>query len=304
MLPAARAISLISGARRSFASGHFVAVVLLAAAIPAASPSSGQTPEVPPALPGEAAVLREPPLLHGPIFDGPTMPPPASDQLLRLIASLVRENIPEHYENNKDWDLRKKVYAGVKLRRDGWRIKTKRRWKSAKHGRWRRFRVDLIDPDKRLEVRLSNFRWVAENRFHVRLMILADLELFARQARWNYDVQLYSLHVDAHARVQMEVDATVGFHLDPSEVPPALVVAPVVERAELDLRRFEVDRISHIRGDVAKELGNAAEGLIRREIVDRRSAKLADRMNRQIERHRDDLRISIADWLTEWLASD
>lgn len=242
-------------------------------------------------------------VVSGPVLSGAAVPAPASDQLLRLVASLVRQNIPQRYQNDKEWEQTKKVYAGVKLRRDGWQLKTKRRWKEARHGRWRRYRVELIDPDQRLEVRLSDFRWLTDNRFQVRLTVLADMELFARQARWNYDVQLYSVHVDARARLQIEVDATIGFHLDPTEIPPALVVAPVVDRAGLDLRRFEVDRISHLGGDLAEELGDAAEGFIRREIVERQSEKLADRVNRQIERHRDDLRISVADWLAEWLAT-
>lgn len=321
----AGAISSSSDGRRGIASAHFVAAALFAAVALRTPAAQGQSMETPPSSGGQGPLLRQPPKLLGPDGLAPsaniqprdrpplivadaavdamaTMPAPASAQLLQVIASLVRENIPEHYQNDKDWNRTKKKYAGIKLRRDGWRIDTKRRWKEVRHGRWRRYRIDLINPDERLEVRLSDFRWLAENRFHVRLTIVADMDLFARQARWNYDVQLYSIHVDAHARIQMQVDTTVGFHFDHSVLPPALVVAPVVERAQLELQRFEVDRISHIHGDLAKELGNAAEGLIRREIIDRQSAKLAERMNHQIQRHSDDLRISVADWLTRWLA--
>jgi hypothetical protein len=64
---------------------------------------------------------------------------------------------------------------------------------------------------------------------------------------------------------------------------------------------MEVDRIGHIGGDAAEEIGEAIEGIVRSEIIKPQSEKLAEKINRQIDKRRDRLRISMGDWLVDWL---
>src|SRR6056297_680341 len=105
------------------------------------SPDAAQPPDQPEAtsLPAgpllQGPQLLAPPLQSEPLISatavGPAenfMPEATSRGLLEFITDLLREQIPETYLEDKDWNKTKKVYAGVRIRRDGLKLKTKRRW--------------------------------------------------------------------------------------------------------------------------------------------------------------------------------
>lgn len=233
-----------------------------------------------------------------------SLPTAEAEQFLQLIADLVRSNLPAQHIDEKHWNKTKEVYAGVHFRRDGWNIETKRRWRTVNHGLWRRFQVDLIDPKEFLELTVSNVAWLPNGRLQFSLQATAAVKIHVRQARWNLDIRLYSAHVEARAKVQLNVDANVGFQIDPTVFPPALALDPVVDQAALRMMSLEVDRIGHIGGDAAEEIGNAVEGLIKSEIIKPQSEKLAEKLNRQIDKRRDRLRVSMGDWLQEWFKTE
>ncbi len=232
------------------------------------------------------------------------MPEAASERMLQFIAGIVRDNIPNQHVNEKDWNKTKEVYAGIKFRREGLKLETERRWKTVNHGLWRRYQVDLINPDQTLQVKISDVYWMPDNRLHFHLQVTSTVRVHARQARWNLDVKLYSAHVEAKATVLLDVDAHVGFQIDPTFLPPALVLDPTVAKASLHMASFEVEKIGHLGGDLAEELGDATENIIRRELIEPQSDKLTDKLNRQIDKRRDSLKVAIGDWLTQWLAPD
>lgn len=232
------------------------------------------------------------------------MPEAASERMLQFIAGIVRDNIPNQHVNEKDWNKTKEVYAGIKFRREGLKLETERRWKTVNHGLWRRYQVDLVNPDQTLQVKISDVYWMPDNRLHFHLQVLSTVRVHARQARWNLDVKLYSAHVEAKATVLLDIDAHVGFQVDPTFLPPALVLDPIVANASLQMASFEVDKIGHLGGDLAEELGDATEGIIRRELIEPQSDKLTDKLNRQIDKRRESLKVAIGDWLTQWLSPD
>jgi hypothetical protein len=232
------------------------------------------------------------------------LPTAEAEQFLQLVADLVRSNLPAQHVDEKHWNKAKEVYAGVHFRRDGWNIETKRRWRTVNHGLWRRFQVDLIDPNQFLELTVSNVVWLPNGRLQFSLQATAAVKIHVRQARWNLDIRLYSAHVEARAKVQLDVDANVGFQIDPTVFPPALALDPVVNQATLRMTSLEVDRIGHIGGDAAEEIGNAVEGLIQSEIIKPQSEKLAEKINRQIDKRRDRLRVSMGDWLQDWFKTE
>ena len=61
--------------------------------------------------------------------------------------------------------------------------------------------------------------------------------------------------------------------------------------SSIDLIDFRLHEISKLDGPIATELGRALRDLVQRE-VERRREKLVVRINRQIEKHRDELRLS------------
>lgn len=258
-----------------------------------------------PISPLQGLQLIAPPLQPAPLVAADTavdpqalLPDGASQSTSDFIAELLREHIPVEYVDDKEWNRTKEVYAGVKLSRDGWNLKTKRRWKEVNHGRWRLIHLRMINPDQRMKILLSDVYWQEDGRLHGKLQITTDISVMARQQLWNLGVRIYSAHVESRATLTLNVEATIGFGFDTTEVPPAVVVDPQVIAASLQMDAFEVDRIGHLGGDFAEELGDAAESLIRREIVKPQSRKLASKMNRQIDKRRDRLRLSMGDWLT------
>lgn len=228
------------------------------------------------------------------------LPEAASKAMYGFLASIIRENIPEKHTEDKEWNRTKEIYAGIKFRREGLKIETERRWKTVNHGLWRKYEVQLIDPDNRLTVRLSDVHWQPDGRLHAHLTIIAETFVTAWQTQWNLGIRVYAIRSEAKITMQLDVDATIGFGLDNTAFPPALVVDPHIHNASLQMSSFHVDRIGKLGGDISEELGDSIENLVRKLVVKPQSEKLAAKLNRQIDKKRDDLRIEAGDWLNRW----
>ena len=73
-----------------------------------------------------------------------------------LITDIILDNIQHHYEKKDDWGQQKQIVSGLRVWRDGLKIKTKRRRKSVNHGSWKRYSIDLTDPEEEFQVKISN----------------------------------------------------------------------------------------------------------------------------------------------------
>lgn len=104
----------------------------------------------------EAAL--EPPALEGPVGD--------------VIHKLVLDAIPHEYEDTRKWGGTKRVWDGVKVELDGLKVKTKRRWKDARHGTWKRYRLRLINPEEEFQIRLENVRQTPSNQIAFDLIVM------------------------------------------------------------------------------------------------------------------------------------
>ncbi len=217
-----------------------------------------------------------------------------------LITAIVRENLPDQYESRDHWGDTKEIWAGLDVRLDGLRIDTKRRKKQVNHGTWKLYRVRFIEPEKYLHVDVQNIRELPNGRVEFDLLADARLDVFARLAQWELGVQLISLSVNAEARTQFRVRCDLGLKLDPSKLPPDVLLDPMVSQAEVRLADFRVRRISQIGGSVARELGEEARDLLDKELA-KQNQKLPSKINRQIDKNRDKLRLSVQDLLTsQW----
>jgi len=230
------------------------------------------------------------------------MPDAEAGRLRQIVGDLIRSSIPETYQNEKDWGHQKRIYAGVKVRRDGWKIDTKRRWREVNHGAWTRYEIRLIDPDQHMKADLHDLRWLPDGTATFQLTLAGRLNCFARRSRWNYGVQLWSFNVDADADIEITIVGSIGVGLDYVNIPPDVVVKPVIESAQIAVPRFEVNRISEVGGDFAEGIGDALEGILRDEIISKQQVKLVERMNRQIARKEETLRFSMSDWLSKLLS--
>ena len=135
------------------------------------------------------------------------------------------------------------------------------------------------------------------NAWRIDSSISTPANFYVRVQRWNLGVQAYSISVRGKMNLSMRVKNTLAMRADFSEVPPAMRLEVNVETASISIDRFEVERISKIGGDVAEELGDLAENTIGKIWLRKENKRLVHRLNSTIEKNRDDLRWSMADWL-------
>lgn len=219
-----------------------------------------------------------------------------SPEFQALLTGLVRENLPDKYEDKKKWGQTKDLTVGLRIRHDGLRIKTKRKRKELNHGSWEMYRLELIDPEEDFELRIENLRESADGRLEFDFLAEARFRAFGRWARWQRGVQLISLSADADARVRLRTHCLVAIRLDPTRLPPDVLLEPHVTAADLRLLDFRLLSLSDLKGPLAKQLGRALENVVEDKLEGKRK-KLLEKMNRQIEKRRDKLRFSLRDLL-------
>jgi hypothetical protein len=224
----------------------------------------------------------------------------ATSDLEDWLRWLILKNLPPSYEDNRRWGLEKNVYDGFRFRREGWRIETKRQYETVKHGTWSRYYLEFIEPAERLELCLRRFEIPSEEQFLMEIRIEAPLRAFGRISQWHRDVQLLSLSANAEVTARLDVAAMVAMRVNPLVFPPEIQFEPQVQRADLQLVQFEVQRISQLHGPLAEELGKG----VRQMVDDRLSAysdKLVLKMNEQLAKQHDKLRLSLGQALPKEL---
>jgi hypothetical protein len=217
-----------------------------------------------------------------------------------LLRNLVLNNLPAEYENTKRWGGTKRVWDGLHVSLDGLRVKTKRRWKDARHGTWKRYRAWLINPAEEFDIRIENMVVTPQGKTAFDVVIDARLGVWGRLSKYVRDVQLLSISAEADARVRMQVRCEMSLRLDGSKFPPDVLLEPHVVSAQLTLIDFRLIRISDLDGPLVREFGEELHDILQDEITHRQT-KLVDRINRQIEKHRDDLRLSVSDMASSGL---
>ncbi|MFO0916337.1 MAG: hypothetical protein U0795_25490 [Pirellulales bacterium] len=229
------------------------------------------------------------------------------DNLQLLVRRSLLENLPNPYEDRRHWGGTTKVIDGWDVWRDDWRIKTKRKWKEVNHGNWYAYKLTQVDPASNLSIAVTDLHEVAPGTLDLTVTLKSRVKAFARMSRWRYGVQTISLSMDAEADVETRLDCHVQTRLDFAHLPPDLVIQPEVRRAELKVPRFEVERISQIHGDVAEELGRQLHKVLNGQLEDLQP-KLAERINRQLRKRPDRLRLSLHDWVNDswqdWVVPD
>jgi hypothetical protein len=217
----------------------------------------------------------------------------AEPGLSELVTALVRAQLPHQYEKKKNWNQTKEVFDGWHIARDGLRVKTKRKTRKVNHGTWTMYRIDLTQPDQ-FNIRVSNLRALDDGRAALDAEIATPLALFGRLSEWQYGVQLVSLSADADARVRLNTTLAVRLKLLPGgKLVPDVLLEPEVLSARLTLEEFRLHRLSQLHGPLVKQLGKEAHDVIQDELNDR-NAQLVRKMNQQIAKKQDRLRLSLS----------
>lgn len=245
-----------------------------------------------------------------------SLPPVASTQLpfgeltpdqargsVQWLADLAMQKLPPQFDGDKDWGNTKQIWSGVKLRFEGLKLRTKRRHRDVNHGRWVSYqlklpprlasdRANLSINDVTLEDSSLGKHWRVDSS------LVIPMDFVARVQRWNRGIKLFSVTVEGWMKVRIRSQSTITFHFDYADVPPGIIVDPRVVSSDLKLESFEVNRVSRIGGDLAEGWGEIVQEVIVERFVRSTNDRLTEKLNRSIDKNRDDLRLSISSLFT------
>lgn len=217
-------------------------------------------------------------------------------ELASWVRWLVLRNLPPSYEDNRKWNRTKEVFNGITLRREGWKLETKRKRKTAKHGTWSRYYIEFIDPEEKLAIEITKIEFPKGGPIRVETKVIAPLKLFGRVSEWVRDVQLYSISTNATATIEMNVVCDIQVRINPLKVPPDVEFLPVILDASVGLQNLDIERISQIQGPAADVLGKGIRDILDSRLEDYRE-KLVQKMNAEILKQKGKLKLSIQEWL-------
>jgi hypothetical protein len=220
-----------------------------------------------------------------------------SPELVGWIRWLVLQNIPESYEDNKQWGKQKAVFEKLDIDIRGLRIDSEKKYKKVNQGTWTRYFIELVDPAEKLKFEISNLTQPRPGTMRYDVAIQADLHLFGRLSQWQRDIQLISISANADATAKLNATCEVDVVMNPLKVPPDIEFRPKVVAAHLELVNFRVHRISQIGGPLAKHLGNNLREILEDKLRDY-DDKLVEKINKQIAKQQDKLHLSLQDWVS------
>jgi hypothetical protein len=210
----------------------------------------------------------------------------SADATARIVAQLIAEAIPREYERSKDWGRTTRITTGVRSSGNFFKFDVHSKKSAVNDGVWKRYRATMIDPDKNLAVRIDNLRSLDAGRIAFTLFATTKLHCWGRAKVYESGVHLISLEAEADTKVRLWLDCEIALEMAPGSFLTGIAVRPRVESARMKLDEFRLTRISDVRGPIVRELGDGLRHWIEDEL---NGPKLADKLNRSIEKRRDRL---------------
>jgi hypothetical protein len=211
----------------------------------------------------------------------------APEIVSQLAARVIEESIPRQYERSKDWGRTKEITTGLRSSGNFFKFDIHRRKTAVNHGVWTKYRATLVEPEKHLAVRIENLRNLGGGRMALTLFVTAKVQGWARTKVYERGVHLISVEAEGTTSVRLWLDTEISIEPLPSHAfVPGVAIRPEVKDARLKLDDFQLKRISNLRGDLAREIGDGLRHVIEDELS---GSKLAAKVNRSIEKRRDQL---------------
>jgi hypothetical protein len=186
------------------------------------------------------------------------------------------------------------MVVGLRTEGSGLNTTFHRRKKQVDHGVWKHYRVRVIEPEQNLSVQLTRLEPIAPGRIGFTLRIDAKLDAWARAKVYRYGVHLIALEVEGDTRMVLDLSGEIGLQVTTVDGAPGMSVDPRVTDARLQLDDFHIRRVSEARGPLVKELSGSVRRVIEEEA---NGPQLVEKLNRAIDKKRDRLVFSTADWL-------
>lgn len=214
--------------------------------------------------------------------------PTANQAIAELAKEIILDSIPPQYEKSDNWGHQDEFHVGYHWVERGGRWHFDKRIKRLNDGLWRKYTVKLIDPQQNLRVRFTKPRPAGERRTKFQVFLTAKLWTDARQERWRVGVKGLNFHIEAEATVEIRLDIEIGIEPVDGASLGTIEIKPTVTGVGLRLVDLTLKKFDKIGGDLARELGNAAEDILAGELH-KREGEVQKKINAEIKKKREKL---------------
>ena len=224
----------------------------------------------------------------------PNVPPAAAaaeESLARVLRTEILENLKGSYHGSEDWGRTTKAWSGIEVEGKGLKLKFSKREKEVRHGLWKKYEVELVDPHQNLHVRVANLRSDGPGRMAGQVLLDAKLHGTTRLERWRQGVKFLNFKAEADSTVEIRLDFTLAVKFVPGRFLRDVIVEPKITSVGLKMTEFDLKRVSKIDGWLAHELGDSLKDTVADQLR-RREVKVAEKINLAIEKKKDRLRFS------------
>jgi hypothetical protein len=232
---------------------------------------------------------------------------PAKDytDLSRLIHQVVVKEMPKEFEDRSGWGQMVPLTEKVRfpnLPRTKIRIGDKEGYP---HGLWKKFKVRIDDPAKDLKIMVKEFSKLDAKTFRVVVDTVVAFNGEGEVQNWQKGVALGKINGEADAVLGLGMVFDVGVTFNTKKFPPEVNVAPKLADLKIDLKDFNLRRVSNpttnlgLEGEAAKNLfGDMKESL--NSLIKNLEPDIRRRANEAIEQARvnvKDYQLSKDSWL-------
>lgn len=210
-----------------------------------------------------------------------------------IVRSVLLTAIPDKYEDCKHWDRRREVFDGVRVQQRGVHLQVTERRKLVNDGAWYKYRIELPNPDQRLQLTFGEIHTEGAGAFSCTVHVVVKPRCTAWFEQWVLGVKGLNLKVVSDATVHMYATCRLAIRAEfrPNSLLPDVVLEPSLVSLKLRLTDIETHRIGVIGGDVAEQLGNGSRRFLA-DLLKDREAKVLKKVNAAIAKKRDTLRLS------------
>lgn len=210
--------------------------------------------------------------------------------LAPVIGPIIAEAIPREFNGSKDWGKTTQITSGVHSYGNFFKFDMHRETREVNDGVWKKYQLDLVDPDKNLSVQIENLRALDSGKYALTFFVAARVHGWARAVVYEHGVHMISLEAEGDTSIRLWLDMEVGVEAVPSSLlVPGAQLQPTVTGAQLKFDDFKLTRISDVKGVIANDLGGLLRHGLEKELT---GPKLAEKLNRSLQKHPEKLRLS------------
>jgi len=182
---------------------------------------------------------------------------PTTEELSATMKGLLNTALPSPLVQQEfNWGHQRKVTNGITWEKDGIFRKPRVQEKLKNDGIWRKLKVEAVEPEKTLSVKVFSVQKPEKGKITFLLMISMQTRITFDQQLWASGVRLYSGETRARCQpvLLLSCESTTRTEKNGSTLPD-VIFRMRVTHAKLTYENLVVEHTAGIGGDGAKLLG-------------------------------------------------